>query len=257
MLDEGYKKFGKALLKRLNKRAVELAQTSHAHVGHIVVFGCNEFMPAIRHLAKKLGDREIVLVSLDLQILKSFEHDHGVHTLYGDMFDADTWEHVALPTALLVVSCHDGNQHAEVSISEWLQRKHSHTTFLATTSKGTEAIELYHCGVHYVIQPDDLAADALKDMFNSEELLSLGKAASAGILAKKSAVIIEGPISSTKVAPAPQGPAQGSEVELTTAAAEAEVFKSYFSAKGIKHWDYLKSISNPSSPDFDPLFQFN
>jgi hypothetical protein len=89
----------------------------------------------------------------------------GVHCEYADVHDPESWEHLEMDGAFMVVSCMVGAHHAEKAIAEWLKRHNSETIFIGCTGNNKEALELYDAGAHFVMQTDALAMRSSKQIF--------------------------------------------------------------------------------------------
>ena len=81
----------------------------------------------------------------------------GVQCCYADIHDPECWEELEMDEAFMIFSTMRGARHAEKSLSNWLQKHHSDTIFVAMANSNVDAIKLYDHGAHFVMQTDAIA----------------------------------------------------------------------------------------------------
>ena len=81
----------------------------------------------------------------------------GVQCCYADIHDPECWEELEMDEAFMIFSTMRGARHAEKSLSNWLQKHHSDTIFVAMANSNVGAIKLYDHGAHFVMQTDAIA----------------------------------------------------------------------------------------------------
>ncbi|MDF7822637.1 cation:proton antiporter [Pontiellaceae bacterium B12227] len=135
---------------------------------HILLLGYSEIAESVADYYSKRG-REVYALVLDPQVFKILQsQNNNVIPVYADVADSDVWAEMKFDQASLIVSCEAGVQMAELGIAGWLTMQKAEVPFLAVTDSRQEARELYEAGARYVIQTDDLAAERLVELFDTE-----------------------------------------------------------------------------------------
>ena len=88
----------------------------------------------------------------------------GVQCCYADIHDPECWEELEMDEAFMIFSTMRGARHAEKSLSNWLQKHHSDTIFVAMANSNVDAIKLYDHGAHFVMQTDAIACASTRDL---------------------------------------------------------------------------------------------
>jgi len=173
-LENGWEKFGKRCLSCLDSRARELKSVGGHAVelkDHVVCFGINKFTKMVAEYAvEKLGKKHILVVSLDANKIDYLQGHPIIKTLYADMFDPDTWDHVVLESAQLVVSVLEDGQEAEISMGRYMKQHGGKAFFMCATESDEEALELYEGGIDFVIHTELLAVIKLTELLTSGSL---------------------------------------------------------------------------------------
>jgi hypothetical protein len=154
----------------LDERARKDLEDHSGRENHIVIFGHNERSDAIcQHMADT--GHEVLVIDLDPDVHSALTESSASHVIpfYADMYDPDTWEEAGVRNAAMVISCHIGDQEAELGLLRWMGQHKIATPFVAATDSSAEALELYEGGATLVIQADEIVGHHLKDLFGTTE----------------------------------------------------------------------------------------
>ena len=173
----------------------------HRQRDQIVCLGYNEMFPAVLSLADATN-KEVLVVEYDPLKIKAIHKQYneqkrnekelvvsssrnnsdtnktssssgsnsspllrGVQCCYADIHDPECWEELNMDEAFMIFSTMRGARHAEKSLSNWLQKHHSHTIFVAMANSNVEAIKLYDHGAHFVMQTEAVACAFSRNLF--------------------------------------------------------------------------------------------
>ncbi len=181
----------------------------HDHRDQIICLGYNEMFPAVLSLADATK-KEVVVVEYDPQKINAVKAQYsaekrnqmseeknstttsknltrgassninsnsgrlkGVHCVYADIHDPESWDELEMDEAFMVICTMKGARHAEKAICKWLKQHKSETIFIACTTNNVEALKLYACGAHFVMQTDALAMRSTREIF-METVVNVG-----------------------------------------------------------------------------------
>tara|TARA_B100000795_G_scaffold126737_1_gene94498 strand:- start:1886 stop:3592 length:1707 start_codon:yes stop_codon:yes gene_type:complete len=147
---------------------------------HYVVISFNEIsQKIIKHYLE--NGKKVLLVDIDPDVY-DLMHDHhaNLRCVYADIYDPDAWDELQFAESSAIISCMIGGQEAETSLLRWLEEMGLKIPFIATTDSQFEAIELYSCGATYVIQTEELAAEAFHNLLKAKDGLSMDQLGNKG-----------------------------------------------------------------------------
>ena len=147
---------------------------------HYVVISFNEIsQKIIKHYLE--NGKKVLLVDIDPDVY-DLMHDHhaNLRCVYADIYDPDAWDELQFAESSAIISCMIGGQEAETSLLRWLEEMGLKIPFIATTDSQFEAIELYSCGATYVIQTEELAAQAFHNLLKAKDGLSMDQLGNKG-----------------------------------------------------------------------------
>jgi len=147
---------------------------------HYVVISFNEIsQKIIKHYLE--NGKKVLLVDIDPDVY-DLMHDHhaNLRCVYADIYDPDAWDELQFAESSAIISCMIGGQEAETSLLRWLEEMGLKIPFIATTDSQFEAIELYSCGATYVIQTEELAAEAFHNLLKAKDGLAMDQLGNKG-----------------------------------------------------------------------------
>jgi len=178
LLEPMWMRFGKKYFKFLDNLAVKVNATALADSvkleDHVVCFGINKLTEMVATYAhEKLGKEHILVIDIDADLINAKSDHKIIRTLYADMFDPDTWAQAKLDKAMLVVSCLEEGQEAELQIGMWMKERNGTAFYITTTEEDHEAMELYDGGSNFVIHTEELATMKLQELMEQNSLTEL------------------------------------------------------------------------------------
>ena len=147
---------------------------------HYVVISFNEIsQKIIKHYLE--NGKKVLLVDIDPDVY-DLMHDHhtNLRCVYADIYDPDAWDELQFAESSAIISCMIGGQEAETSLLRWLEEMGLKIPFIATTDSQFEALELYSSGATYVIQTEELAAEAFHNLLKAKDGLSMDQLGNKG-----------------------------------------------------------------------------
>lgn len=130
----------------------------------VFILGYHRIGSKILDSVKSLG-YNFVVVDYNPKVVLSLL-DKKINALYGDISDKEFLDEIDLEKAKLVISTIP-DESSNLAVKEFLDRKNSKTTFLATAEHPETALDLYEKGVDYVILPHYLGGDYAASMIKS------------------------------------------------------------------------------------------
>lgn len=150
------------VFERKNPREMALA-THEPMQGHVVLIGCDRTGSIILPFIKK-KTRDYIVVEHNPRIVKHLSHAK-VPVVFGDIEDEDVSEEAGLMRAHLVIST-TSNFHDNLVLLDRLKKNNEHPAVIVKSASTHEAMELYRRGADYVVVPEVLAGEFVRQLLS-------------------------------------------------------------------------------------------